>query len=751
MLSLLTDWALSRFFVIFVAATISMEKAISKNKDSQNPEEELVRRVAEASGQKATVVKAVIALLGDGATIPFISRYRKELTGGMDEVGVRAVETALKRIREFMVRREFVGNAITEAGKMTPRISDMLAKAGTIAEIEDIYSPFKPKRRTRATAAREKGLEPLAAIIMAGRTADCSCSAQQFVGKNGVESVDDALAGASDIIAEWASESPRLRNITRNDYRRNGVLEAAPARGKSDVLAASPFAQYAKFAQSVRRMASHQYLALRRAEREGLLKVKYTLDDRYSRLGVALEDAFIPRQASRDCAKLVAAAVADSASRLLRPSVETEISEQLKEEADRVAIDIFADNLRQLLLASPLRGRRILAIDPGYRTGCKVAALDAQGNLLAHDVIYPTAPRNDIRGAHAVVERLVNRYKLDSVALGSGTASRETEQFLKNSGILPKEAIFVVSEDGASVYSASEIGRKEFPDYDVTVRGAVSIGRRLIDPLAELVKIDPKSIGVGQYQHDVDQSRLKDALDFTVMSCVNAVGVDVNTASVSLLQYVSGIGHALAEKIVEYRGINGPFRSRRELKNVPRLGDKAFEQAAGFLRITDGDEPLDNTGIHPESYALVRRMAASVGAKPEQLPANKALLDSIDVEALAKEGVGGLETMRDIVSELRKPGRDPRDEDASAAFIPGVESFEHVCVGQTLPGKVVNITAFGAFVDLGIKENGLLHISRLGRRVAAVSDVLHLGQQIEVEVEEVETARRRIGLRLVKA
>ena len=694
-------------------------------------------------------VRAVVTLLDEGATVPFISRYRKERTGSLDEVAVRDIETTLKSVRELYARREFIFAAISEAGAMTPEIERRLAKAVTMTELEDIYAPYKPKKRTRAAMAREKGLEPLARIIMAADTADISGAASRFAGKNGVESVAEALQGASDIIAEWASESTRLRNMTRNSYRRDASIVCVAAKDKEAEIKASPFALYADFSQSVRRMASHQYLALRRAEKEGLLKVKYVLDDSRQDLDEALIDAYMPRQAHGECGDLIADAVEDASHRLIRPSVETEVSASLKEEADRVAIDIFSDNLRQLLLAPPLRGRRVLAIDPGYRTGCKVVALDEQGTLLDHGVIYPTAPRNDAEGARATLDRMIRRHRLDAVSLGNGTASRETERFLKESRLLPDNAIYVVSEDGASVYSASDVARREFPDQDVTVRGAVSIGRRLIDPLAELVKIDPKSIGVGQYQHDVDQTRLKNALDYTVMSCVNSVGVDVNTASASLLQYVSGIGPALAANIVAYREANGPFRSRAALKKVPRLGEKAFEQAAGFLRVNGGAEPLDNTGIHPESYGTVKSMARSIGVSVAELPANQTLLDRIDVEALARQGVGGLETMRDIVAELRKPGRDPRADNA-AAFQPAVEKFEQLSVGMTVPGKVANITAFGAFVELGCKENGLLHISKLSstRRVNAVSDELHLGQVVRVQVLEIDRDRRRISLAL---
>ena len=704
--------------------------------------------VAERLGLSATAVKAVAELLDEGATVPFISRYRKERTGSLDEVAVRDIETTLKSVAELIARKEFVAQAIENAGALTPDLKRRLDEAKTITEVEDIYLPFKPKKRTRATIARDKGLEPLATIIMLGRNTDPSSAAARFKGKD-VKDEEEALAGATDIIAEWASESTRLRNITRNTYRRNGSLGSTIAKGKEEEIAAGPYAQYAEFSKDIRHMSSHQYLALRRAEREGLLKVKYTLSNGADTLDESLTRAFLPPNASRGCSEVIADAVADASKRLLRPSVENEISAELKEEADRVAIGIFADNLRQLLLGSPLKGKRVLALDPGYRTGCKVVALDAQGNLLDDTVIYPVPPKADLEGSARTLSRLITKHKLDVISLGNGTASRETEKFLKDYRVMEPSRIFVVSESGASVYSASDIARKEFPDKDVTVRGAVSIGRRLIDPLAELVKIDPKSIGVGQYQHDVDQGKLKDALDYTVMSCVNAVGIDVNTASEKLLSYISGIGPALAANIVAYRAANGDFTSRAQLKKVPRLGDKAFELAAGFLRVPKGREPLDNTGIHPESYHIVKRMAESIGVKPAELPANDSLLDRIDVKALAAAGVGGVETMTDIVKELRKPGRDPRTDDNSDAFVPGVESFDQLTVGMELPGIVNNITAFGAFVDLGIKENGLIHISKLGRRVKAVGDVLKLGQRVNVKVIDIDHARHRISLSLI--
>ncbi len=714
--------------------------------------EQTAKAIARRLGLPEKGVAATIELLDEGATVPFISRYRKERTGSLDEVAVRSIETALAQQRAMDARREFVRKAIDDAGAMTTELAQRLDAAETLTEIEDIYAPFKPRRRTRAAIAREKGLEPLAKIIMAGRTADCGSSARRFTGQNGVETTEEALAGASDIIAEWAADNERLRNITRNTYRRTGSIRCSVVKGKEEEIALTPLAQYADFSQSVRRMSSHQYLALRRAEREGFIKVRYDLDDSDRPLDEALCRAFVPRSATAECAYIIGHAVEDAAKRLLRPSVETEISAQLKEDADRTAIDIFAQNLRQLLLAAPLKGLRILALDPGFRTGCKVVALDAQGNLLDDTVIYPVPPKADTEGARRTLSRLIERYRLDAVALGNGTASRETERFLKDSRVIDPSKIFIVSESGASVYSASDIARHEFPDKDVTVRGAVSIGRRLIDPLAELVKVDPKAIGVGQYQHDVDQSRLRDALDYTVMSCVNAVGVDVNTASERLLSYISGIGPALASAIVAYRAANGDFTSRRQLRKVPRLGEKAFELAAGFLRVPHGTEPLDNTGIHPESYGVVAEIARRLGVKGADLQANPTLLDKVDAEALARDGVAGRETIADIVAELRKPGRDPRTENSEDDFHAAIESFDDLSVGMTVPGVVNNITVFGAFVDLGIKENGLIHISQVAnRRVGSVSDVLTLGQRVEARVIDIDTARRRISLSLKDA
>lgn len=695
-------------------------------------------------------VEAVVKLLGDGATVPFISRYRKEATGALDEVAVRKIETELARQQALEERRQTVIQTIEAAGAMTDALRRQIDSASTSTEIEDIYAPFKVKRRTRGAVAREKGLEPLAKQIMAGHIADVQSAASRYTGKNGVENAAEAIAGAQDIIAEWAADSTRLRNMTRNSYRRSAGIVTTVA--KDAALSSTPYAQYADFSQPVRRISSHQYLALRRAEREGLIKVKYDLGDEASRLSEALVRAYTPQLASRSCADVIAGAVEDAVRRLLRPSVENEISAALKEDADRVAIDIFSANLRQLLLSSPLKGLRIIALDPGFRTGCKTVVLDAQGNLLDDTVIYPVPPRNDFAGASRTLRNLIEKYKIDAIAIGDGTASQETRSFVAGSGLIDPNRIFIVSESGASVYSASDIARDEFPDKDVTVRGAVSIGRRLIDPLAELVKVDPKAIGVGQYQHDVDQKKLKDALDYTVMSCVNAVGVDINTASARLLSYISGIGPALASNIVAYRAANGDFTDRAHLLRVPRLGEKAYTLAAGFLRVPGAANPLDNTGIHPESYHVVEAMARSIGARTSDLPANNALLDRISSDALAAQGIAGKETIADIIAELRKPGRDPRLDTAQDDFRPEIASFDDLRPGMILHGKVNNITAFGAFVDLGIHESGLVHISQLAnRRVAAVSDVLALGDIVKVKVLDTDPVRHRISLSIKEA
>ncbi len=685
-------------------------------------------------------VRATASLLARGDTIPFISRYRKEVTGNLDETEILSIQTEISRLTRLQERREAIIAAIDEQGKLTPELRTRLEEADSLTALEDIYLPLRPRRRTRATIARELGLEPLAKMLMSARgVADPAFAAQRFV-KGDVADTARALAGAQDIIAEWLSESPRARNALRGRFRREAVISASIAKGKE--AEAAKYMNYASFSHPLRNIASHSYLALRRGETEGILKVSVKIDD-----GAAVDGLcswFIPAASAPASRTLVADAVADGYKRLLRPSIETEMCAEWKERADTSAISLFSDNLRQLLLAAPLRGRRVLAIDPGFRTGCKVVAIDESGALLDDAVIYPNEPRRDTVGAMRTLMQLIDDHDLTAIALGDRTASRETEAFLRSSGIADFTEVFIVSENGASVYSASDIAREEFPDKDVTVRGAVSIGRRLIDPLAELVKIDPKSIGVGQYQHDVDQGALRSALDFTVMSCVNQVGVDLNTASPRLLSYIAGIGTAMAAKIVAYRTANGAFPTRSHLLKVPRLGAATFEQAAGFLRVPSSPNPLDNTGIHPESYHIVERMARDLGVALSALPANQQLIDRIRPEAYSDFGVS---TVADIISELRKPGRDPREEAANVAFDDTIHSIDDLSVGMVLPGKVNNITAFGAFIDIGIKENGLLHVSQMGhKRVANPADVVKLNQILQVKVIDIDLERHRISL-----
>lgn len=693
-------------------------------------------------------VDAVIGLLDEGATVPFISRYRKERTGALDEVAVRDIELALAQLRALEKRKAAIAESIEASGAMTPELRQRIDQCDDATALEDIYAPFKPRRRTRATAAREKGLEGLARIVMSGCD-DPRRSARRFAEEGCGGNVDEALAGAADIIAEWASESTRLRNAMRRTFRREGSLKTAVVKDRAADEAMALYRNYIDFDRPLRHVGSHQYLAMRRAEEEGLLRLRYALPDDKA-MAASLAAMFVPSRAGGECARIITDAVADAYSRLLRPSIENEIAAEMKEKADSEAIALFASNLRQLLMAPPLRGKAVLAIDPGFRTGCKVVCLDAGGCLLADTVIYPTPPKADAEGAARILRALIERHGIEAIALGNGTASRETAEFLRREGILSRGQINIVNENGASIYSASDIAREEFPDKDVTVRGAVSIGRRLIDPLAELVKIDPRSIGVGQYQHDVDHKRLSDSLDFTVMSCVNAVGVDLNTASARLLSYISGIGPALAAAIVKRRESEGAFHSRAELLKVPRLGAKAFEQAAGFLRIPDAANPLDNTGIHPESYAAVERFARSCGKSIDSLIADHAFLASLSPESMASAAGIGSATAADIIAELKKPGRDPRTEAAEASdFSSELRDFADIREGMVLTGVVNNITAFGAFVDLGIKENGLIHISQVAdRRVGSVGEVLSIGQKVRARVIEVDTERRRIGLSL---
>ena len=660
-------------------------------------------------------VTATVRLLSDGATIPFISRYRKEMTGSLDEVEIRKIQLRFDELTEILKRKQYILETIEQQEKLTPELRAKIEETLDASVLEDLYMPYKPKRRTRASIAKERGLEPLAKIIMS-QSSDINAQAQRYV-RDEVTSVDDAVSGASDIIAEWVSENENARSMVRRSYKRTAVIAAKVVKGKEDE--AINYSNYFDFSEPLRQCSSHRYLAMRRAESEGLIKVSLSIDD--DEMIPRLERMFIKPTATSRSREIIAAAIKDGYKRLIKPSIETEISADAKVSADSVAIGLFTDNVRQLLFAPPLGSKRVMGIDPGYRTGCKVVCLDAQGNLLHNDVIYPCAPVNDFKGAARKVSYLVEAYKIDAIAVGNGTAGRETEKFLSSIRYPRSVQVYVVNENGASIYSASKIARDEFPDKDVTVRGAVSIGRRLLDPLAELVKIDPKSIGVGQYQHDVDQAKLKDALDYTVMSCVNTVGVNLNTASRQLLSYVSGIGPQLAGNIIEYRATNGDFSSRKELMNVPRLGEKAFQQCAGFLRIPGADNILDNTAVHPESYALIEQIAKDNGCKVDRLVEDKTLLKNIDLQRYVSSEVG-LPTLTDIIKELEKPGRDPRSEVEVMEFDERINNINDLQIGMELKGIINNITAFGVFVDIGIKENGLVHISQL-------CDIYHLPQR----------------------
>ncbi len=684
-------------------------------------------------------VAGTVGLLNDDNSIPFISRYRKEVTGGLDEIAVQSVETRLNYYNELEKRKATIIKSIEAQEKLTEELSVRILNCWDANTLEDIYLPYKPKRRTRAEVAREKGLEPLAKIIMAQRSDDISRRAQQFL-SDAVPDVEAAIAGAQDIIAEWISESEAVRNSVRRAFRHDAVLNSHFVKGKE--IEGRNYENYYDYSQPLRRVSSHQLLAIRRGEKEGFLKVGIAINDDRAIDNICR----IVVKGGGKASMLVEEAAEDSFKRLVKPSIETEFAALSKSKADDEAIDMFAQNARQLLFAPPLGHKRILAVDPGFRTGCKVVCLDENGNLLHHDVIYPTAPNYDIDGATEKVCALVEKYAIDAISLGNGTASRETERFLKRLRHSRKVDVYVVSENGASIYSASKIARDEFPDKDVTVRGAVSIGRRLLDPLAELVKIDPKSIGVGQYQHDVDQNKLKEALTFTVESCVNSVGVNINTASKELLTYVSGLGPALAEKIVNYRAENGGFSSRADIMNVPKMGKKTFTQAAGFLRVPESDNPLDNSAVHPESYSIVKQMAADCGCTVAELMNDKAKRASIDIKNYVSEKVG-IPTLADIMCELDKPGRDPRSEIETFEFDDSINDIKDLRKDMVLNGKVTNITKFGAFVDIGIHENGLVHISHLSdRRVSDPSRVVHIGQHVRVKVIEVDLDRKRIAL-----
>lgn len=687
-------------------------------------------------------VENTLKLLQGGATIPFISRYRKEATGGLDEVQIGDIHTRYEKLCELAKRKETVLSTIEEQGKLTDTLRERISNCWDATELEDIYLPFKPKRKTRAEAARQKGLEPLAMLLLMQRENNLSARVRQFV-KGDVKDEEDALKGARDIIAEQVNEDERARNLIRNQFSRQAMITSKVVKGKEKEEAALKYRDYFDFSEPLKKCTSHRLLAIRRGETEGILKVSITPDDE-SACTERLERQYV--HGNGECSAQVAEAVNDAYKRLLKPAIETEFSALSKEKADEEAIRVFAENLRQLLLAPPLGQKRTMGIDPGYRTGCKVVCLDAQGTLLHNEAIYPHPPKSETALAGRKLVKLVEQYKIEAIAIGNGTASRETERFVTSQRYDREVQVFVVSEDGASIYSASKIARDEFPEYDVTVRGAVSIGRRLMDPLAELVKIDAKSIGVGQYQHDVDQSKLKASLDQTVESCVNLVGVNVNTASKHLLTYVSGLGPTLAQNIVDYRTENGAFHSRKELLKVPRMGAKAFEQCAGFLRIPQADNPLDNSAVHPESYAIVEKMAKDLKCSVADLIKNKELRSQIDIKNYVTDTVG-LTTLTDILQELDKPGRDPRQKIQVFEFDKNVQTIDDLREGMELPGIINNITNFGCFVDIGIKENGLVHISQLADKfVSDPTTVVSMHQHVRVRVLSIDHERKRIQL-----
>ncbi len=686
-------------------------------------------------------VESTLNLLNEGATIPFISRYRKEMTGGLDEVQIGNIKERYDKLCEITKRKETIINTIEEQNKLTPELKKRIEETWESSTLEDIYLPYKPKRKTKAEIARQKGLEPLAITLMMQRENNPEEKAAQFL-KNGLKDINEAIKGAQDIVAEMVNEDEQARNTVRNLFGRQAVISSKVIKGKEEE--AIKYRDYFDFSEPLRRCSSHRLLAIRRGESEGLLKVSISPDDEEC-VG-RLERMFI--RSNNACARYVAAALQDAYKRLLKPSIETETGNLSKEKADDEAIRVFTENLKQLLLAAPLGQKRVLGIDPGFRTGCKVVCLDAQGNLLHNENIYPHPPVNKTGEAASKIRKMVEAYNIEAIAIGNGTASRETEEFITNQQFDRKLQVFVVSEQGASIYSASKVARDEFPDYDVTVRGAVSIGRRLMDPLAELVKIDAKSIGVGQYQHDVDQTKLKKALDQTVENCVNLVGVNLNTASSHLLTYISGLGPQLALNITNYRAENGAFASRKELMKVPRMGAKAFEQCAGFLRIPNAKNPLDNTAVHPESYHIVEKMAKDLGCTVAELIANKELRGRIDLKQYITSTVG-LPTLNDIMQELDKPGRDPRETAKVFEFDRSIRTLDDLREGMILPGIVGNITNFGAFVDLGIKENGLIHLSQMADRyISDPSEVVSIHQHITVKVLSIDKERKRIQLTL---
>ena len=685
-------------------------------------------------------VKAVAELLAEGSTLPFIARYRKELTGSLDEVMIANIRDRIEQLQEMDKRRETILTTIEKQGKLTPELLSSIIGAGTLAELEDIYLPYKPKRKTRASIAREKGLEPLAQQLFEQSNLSVQGTAKNFVdAQKEVNNEDEALAGARDIIAEWVSENVETRKTLRDLFWKEGVVESRLIKGKESEV---KYKDYFEWKEPVAKTPSHRLLAMRRGEKEGILTLDIFPPEEDCIYQV--ERQFVTQQ--NDAADQVKLAIKDSYKRLLRPSLETEVRMETKMKADEEAIKVFSSNLKELLLSAPLGQKRVLALDPGFRSGCKVVCLDAQGKLLHHDVIYPHEPQRETAKSAALIKSLCEKYEIEAIAIGNGTASRETESFAKAIGLKNSILIVMVNESGASVYSASDVAREEFPDKDITVRGAVSIGRRLTDPLAELVKIDPKSIGVGQYQHDVDQIKLKQGLDDVVISCVNSVGVEVNTASKELLSYVSGLSPALAKNIVEYRNQNGPFKSRQSLMEVPRLGEKVFEQAAGFLRIHEAENPLDASAVHPESYAVVKQMATDLNCSVKELMSSGELRRQLDLKKYVTDKTG-LPTLTDIVSELEKPGRDPRSTFEVFSFTDGVNTIADLKIGAKLPGIVTNVTNFGAFVDIGVHQDGLVHISHLSDKfVKDPKEVTAVQQKVMVTVVEVDVQRKRIGL-----
>lgn len=698
-----------------------------------------LKAIAEALGIKLGQVEAVTGLLDGGATVPFISRYRKEATGGLDEVAIFNIESQYHKFAELKKRKQTIVETIAEQGKLTDELKRKIDDTLDSTMLEDLYLPYKPKKRTRATVAREQGLEPLAGWLMKQNPGSAELMAERFL-KGDIDEPEKALAGARDIIAEWVSENAVARQRVRNCFSHNAVITSKVMKGKEPD--AIKYGDYYDFSEPLRRCPSHRMLAMRRGENEGFLRI--SIEPQGTDVNDLLHRQFL--KADNEAARQVEMAIDDSYKRLIQPSIENEFKKIAKDKADKEAISVFSTNLRQLLLAAPLGRKSILALDPGFRTGCKVVCLDETGNLLHHQAIFPHPPQNEWRESQETIATLVKKYGCKAIAIGNGTASRETEAFVKSIKFDTDVQIFVVSENGASVYSASQVARDEFPDQDVTVRGAVSIGRRLMDPLAELVKIDPKSIGVGQYQHDVDQTALKESLDFVVESCVNSVGVNLNTASMHLLGYVSGLGPKLAQSIVDYRTENGAFTSRQQLKKVPRLGDKAFEQCAAFLRIPESRNPLDNSAVHPESYHIVDQMAGDLGCTVSDLIADSKLRSRIDLKRYVTPTVG-LPTLQDIKAELEKPGRDPRSEIQEFAFAEGVNTIDDLKEGMVVPGIVTNITNFGAFVDIGVHQDGLVHISQLANKyVSNPNDVVTLHQHVMVKVESVDNRRNRISL-----